>query len=643
MKVADNQYLYRLETQTENGSTLDYQEIETVEPLRSVGDIHDEIDLENNKQIKRIEEIVFTGESAEYWYNDDTHTTDTHFVAYTESLDFYCNVDHPYCETNRKEFEFGDVHIDENKNFFCTSVELNGMNRIYISIDKSLLSYTVYSHETLKEYFKENPVTVWYVLRYPVEIPRIHAKGYVMTHHNSTTIDVQPQTMGKVTPIVKATIEDSSIEMDSVPTMTINNTDEGNQITDLTFEGVTIVNNAKGDNVKGTKETSYTRYDFAPFYDGQTTINNTIEGGYVSAKLYGDTMINIAKTYGETDLLTATNASTLCDDLLGENSEGIVLADGEITEGRIYGDSIVNYLAPSGLYAPHSGGYTSKTWNATDRKLTLTCLAKTGTGWGEMQALALNDTQKARLVEGEIYTLYFDIKQCTTNFDMQFYGTSFPVTSNSVGSYKKTFTYDPNEIILFRYVDSNGTDIDLTLEIEIKLLLKGDYVQESSSYMDGVEYFEGIGSVVNPNIKMVNNNLIDPSLFREGINITLTDGGVMVDGDTSVGWQTFYSKNTKIKLLANHTYKLRAFLLEGEYTGGNLRYMLSNNTAKEAPYTDTFTITPTIDVYLTTLSFYAPKGIGAKFGISLIETSNDLDTYIPIRSKQTTKWCGRLH
>ena len=57
MKVADNQYLYRLETQTENGSTLDYQEIETVEPLRSVGDIHDEIDLENNKQIKRIEEI----------------------------------------------------------------------------------------------------------------------------------------------------------------------------------------------------------------------------------------------------------------------------------------------------------------------------------------------------------------------------------------------------------------------------------------------------------------------------------------------------------------------------------------------------------------------------------------------------------
>ena len=157
MKVADNQYLYRLETQNENGASIDYVDIETIEPLRSVQDIHDEIDLENNKQIKRIEEIVFTGDSDEYWYNDDTHTTDTHFVAYIEGTNLFCNVDHPYCETDRAVFEFGDVHIDENKNFFCTSVELNGMNRIYISIDKSLLAYTVYSHETLKEYFKENP------------------------------------------------------------------------------------------------------------------------------------------------------------------------------------------------------------------------------------------------------------------------------------------------------------------------------------------------------------------------------------------------------------------------------------------------------------------------------------------------------
>ena len=340
MKISDNHYLYRLETQNEDGSVVDFQEVETIEPLRSVGDIHDELDLENNKQIKRIEEIVFTGDSSEYWYSDNVHTTETHFVAYMESTDLYCHPEHHLCETDRSLFEFGDVHVDENKNFFCTSVESNGVNRIYISIAKSELAYTVYSHETLKEFFKDNPITVWYVLRYPVEIPRIHAKGYVITHDGSTTIDVQPQTMGKVTPIVKTTIEDTVIEMDSVPTMTINNTDEGSQITDLTFEGVTLVNNAKADNVKGTKEVSHTRYDFTPFCDGQTTINNTVEGGYVSAKLYGDTMINIAKTYGETDLLTATDDSTITD-LLGDNTDGVIVADGTITEGRLYGNSEV--------------------------------------------------------------------------------------------------------------------------------------------------------------------------------------------------------------------------------------------------------------------------------------------------------------
>lgn len=487
MKVADNQYLYRLETQTENGSTLDYQEIETIEPLRSVGDIHDEIDLENNKQIKRIEEIVFTGESAEYWYNDDTHTTDTHFVAYTESLDFYCNVDHPYCETNRKEFEFGDVHIDENKNFFCTSVELNGMNRIYISIDKSLLSYTVYSHETLKEYFKENPITVWYVLRYPVEIPRTHAKGYVMTHHNSTTIDVQPQTMGKVIPIVKATIEDSSIEMDSVPTLTISNTEEGNQITDLIFEGVTVVNNAKGDNVKGTKEVSHTRYDFQPFYDGQTTINNTIEGGYVSAKLYGDTMINIAKSYGETPLLTATNENTLCDDLLGTNEEGIVLADGEITEGRIYGDSIIktdyyNVLYKEGVINEQTGKITNPHIGCHSEKMPIpnrTFIFTTPYPYSKV--------------------IYFDSNDTIIKYDWSNSQVK-PVTSTP----PKNASY-----LIFGADNKGGSTEEIT------------YVYEDNG--EAVEEFlaDVIQSVVNPNI-------ISNGIFKYG-SLDVINGGVVKD------------------------------------------------------------------------------------------------------------------
>ena len=517
MKISDNQYLYRLETQNEHGAVVEYQEIETVEPLRSVRDVHDEIDLENNKQIKRIEEIVFTGDSDEYWYNDDTHTTDTHFVAYMESLDLYCNPNNPYCETDKAVFEFGDVHIDENKNFFCTSVESNGINRIYISIDKSLLSYTVYSHETLKEYFKENPVTVWYVLHYPVEIPRLHAKGHVMTHEGSTTIDVQPQTMGKVTPIVKATVEDSAIEMDSVPTLTINNTEEGNQITDLVFEGVTIVNNAKADNVKGTKEVSHTRYDFAPFYDGQTTINNTVEGGYVSAKLYGDTMINIAKPYGETDLLTATEDGAIVD-LLGENTDGVKLADGTLTEGRVYGDSYVNIHSKQQYTA-----YVSQTnsWTVTITQ-SENCV----------EAIVNDDLD---FNDGLVLfggTLNLSMIKPNTKYLVKF---GELMVGNMVAWFNWKDGDGLNSMLEYNYELHTGMDyLIVTTSSSFTVSVQRPYIQIQSNgqqkgtrfklkdimifeYVDGMEnwdlsYFEGIGSTTNPTITFTTH----PFIFGKG-------------------------------------------------------------------------------------------------------------------------------
>lgn len=513
MKVADNQYLYRLETQNENGASIDYIDVETVEPLRSVQDIHDEIDLENNKQIKRIEEIVFTGDSDEYWYNDDTHTTDTHFVAYIEGTNLFCNVDHPYCETDRAVFEFGDVHIDENKNFFCTSVELNGMNRIYISIDKSLLAYTVYSHETLKEYFKENPVTVWYVLRYPVEIPRIHAKGHVITHHDDTVIDVQPQTMGKVTPVVKAIIEDSSIEMDSVPTLTINNTEEGNQITDLTFEGVTIVNNAKGDNVKDTKEQSYTRYDFAPFYDGQTTINNTIEGGYVSAKLYGDTMINIAKPYGETDLLTATEDGAIVD-LLGENTDGVKLADGTLTEGRLYGDSYVNIYDYNSFANGSLNGTIYQTKKDCGEYIEISTAIQEGStsttyaNWGT--------TNVQPLKPNTVYTVIipkYDLRTVRSNV----YNSDNPSTISPIYSNETKYVFTTSDVAINRIVvrlvftlndGESGKDIVIKVPKHI-MVVEGDYF--NTDVLDD-KCFEGISSTINPNITIISH----PFIFGKG-------------------------------------------------------------------------------------------------------------------------------
>ena len=353
MKINDNKYSYHIETQSKDGSAIEFVDIETVEPIRAVGSVQDELDLINNKQIKRIEERVFNGSSDEHWHIDETRTSKTHVVAYCESVEHRSNPVNPQCETNRKIFTSGN-NVDVNSkdtNYICTYYdEGTGLYRFYLSIQKDMVEASnvgvnEYDNDSIKKFFEKYPTIVWYVMEYPVEVPRIHSKGHLLTQQTKTIISSKAQQDGKVLPVIKGKVQvgDSEQEftMDSQPEFTVSNTTEGLQIKDVTLEGVTLVNNAKGDNIKGTKEQSHTRYDFEPFYDGSTTVNNTVEGGYVSAKLYGDTMVNIVKPYGETPLLRTTEDIAKVSDLLGENEDGVMLVNGEITEGRIYGDTFI--------------------------------------------------------------------------------------------------------------------------------------------------------------------------------------------------------------------------------------------------------------------------------------------------------------
>lgn len=474
MKVNDNHYKYTIETKNEEGSVVEFQEIETIEPIRSVRDVYDELDLENNIQIKRIEEIIFNSESSEYWYIDTVRSQGDYVVAYIEDMNLMCHPDNHFCDTNRSIFEYG--HFNDNayldKNFFCTSVESNGMSRIYMKLLKSETSHEQFTNDVIKAYLAEHPVTVWYVLRHEVVIPRSLSKGYVISHEGSTTIDVQPQTMGKVTPVVKAKIGDVSVEMDSVPSIVINNTTEGNQLKDLTFEGVTLVNNANGDNVKGTKEVSHTRYDFAPFYDGSTTINNTVEGGHVSAKLYGDTMINIAKPYGETQLLNFNGGTVETVDLLGENTEGVVLADGELTEGRIYGNSIkgdpIPTFTPGGLnndgtINDNVNNHSSEVHPVPNRAFTFTTGCK------------------------NTKVVYYDTNMTFISYDSN-NDTTNPVSSTP-----------PSNAVYVRYGAFGGDASGFTW-----------------IYNDNGEsvYSDGIKSVINPTVYNVTKNLFDYEAFK---------------------------------------------------------------------------------------------------------------------------------
>lgn len=342
MKIEDNHYTYRIETKDSNGGSLDFIDIDTVEPLRCAYDVQDELNLETNEHIKRVEEIVLDANSTEFWYVDEARTSDTHLVCYFEEVELMASKDHPMVDTNRSVFEYGKINSNEhqNTNFICTHVMDNGVSRIYMSIDKTIFEFATYNNETIKHFISNNPVTVWYALRYEVIIPRSMSKGHLLTLGGQTDITLTTTSEQAKLPIMKFNIGDTQYTLDNNP-IHISNTQEGAQIRNIVLEGNTPINYARGNGVNTTEQVSNTRYDFEPFYDGQATIQGTVEGGYVSAKLYGDTMVNIARPYGETPLLTATNESALCDDLLGMNEEGIVLADGEITEGRIYGDSSV--------------------------------------------------------------------------------------------------------------------------------------------------------------------------------------------------------------------------------------------------------------------------------------------------------------
>ena len=488
MKIEDNHYTYRIETKDSNGGSLDFIDIDTVEPLRCAYDVQDELNLETNEHIKRVEEIVLDANSTEFWYVDEVRTSDTHLVCYFEEVELMASKDHPMVDTNRSVFEYGKINSNEhqNTNFICTHVMDNGVSRIYMSIDKTIFEFATFNNETIKHFISNNPVTVWYTLRHEVVIPRSMSKGHLLTLSGQTDITLTTTSEQAKLPIMKFNIGDTQYTLDNNP-IHINNTQEGTQIRNIVLEGNTPINYARGNGVNTTEQVSNTRYDFTPFYDGQATIQGTVEGGYVSAKLYGDTMVNIVKPYGETPLLTATNEKTLCDDLLGTNEEGIVLADGEITEGRIYGDSLVNLIDGTEVILTATGNYVV---TSIYTKIPI----KPSTKY-TLFTYVINNTLNGKAVFGG-----------DGGVNVNLYGT-VTVEAKQTGIFKLLMT--SGEIVDRTYIDlrqqiyPEATEGSITYK---QVLVEGDLTDKV------VSHFNGIGSVVNPTVFLTSH----PIIFGKG-------------------------------------------------------------------------------------------------------------------------------
>ena len=507
MKIEDNHYTYRIETKDSNGGSLDFIDIDTVEPLRCAYDIQDELNLETNEHIKRVEEIVLDANSTEFWYVDEARTSDTHLVCYFEEVELMASKDHPMVDTNRSVFEYGKINSNEHQdtNFICTHVMDNGVSRIYMSIDKETFGFSTFNNETIKHFISNNPVTVWYALRHEVVIPRSMSKGHLLTLDGQTDITLTTTSEQAKLPIMKFNIGDTQYTLDTNP-IHINNTQEGTQIRNIVLEGNTPINYARGNGVNTTEATSNTRYDFEPFYDGQTTIQGTVEGGYVSAKLYGDTMVNIAKSYGETPLLTATNESVSCDNLLGENNEGIVLADGEITEGRIVGNSLVNILQVGEITLNANGSFVVTQYKKGDSVVKKEI--KPSTNYTLITFVTLN-TLNDKFVVG-----------CDYGIESQkLLSGTMNIEATKTGVFK-LLMISPNEItedrtfMLRQQIYPQATEGSITYK---QVLLEGDYTNVD------VGYFDTIGSVVNPTVTYSNVS----NYFMLG-NLSQYDGSIEI-------------------------------------------------------------------------------------------------------------------
>ena len=316
-------------------------------------------------------------------------------------------------------------------------------------------------------------------------------------------------------------------------------------------------------------------------------------------------MVNIAKPCGETPLLTATNESALCDDLLGMNEEGIVLADGEITEGRIYGNSF---------------------------KLDTPVFQQ---GYG----LSTADGSLGGDYSSEYYT---DLLPVPINPFTFGYGYE---DGSSSKMYAKVVFYDKDGNFISGF--TNGSErkiLDITsiptnaTQVRYGMAYSNEY--PLWKYKDGTDVYDTIRSVVNPNI-------ISNGIFKYGI-LDVINGGVVKDSqeqmctdfldvpirsfcfDTKNAWArlAFYNENKEFITYiqtGNHNYaKLYVNTSTIPSDAKYIRYGFSGTKLKDTTikYTDDST-----DVYSNL------KLIQATFPYTLNKLPNGVADYIDVVNK----------
>lgn len=132
--------------------------------LRSVGNVHDELDLTRGVYIQRIGEIVLDGSTDENWGLNSSYPLEGTLLCTTQIESMNGGDSNPYPIISCDKFSYvvkGYIYANQSISTYIKSIQLRVNNNIATTL------------EELKQYLQKNPITIQYILKTPI-IHKIH-------------------------------------------------------------------------------------------------------------------------------------------------------------------------------------------------------------------------------------------------------------------------------------------------------------------------------------------------------------------------------------------------------------------------------------------------------------------------------------
>ena len=277
--------------------------------LRSIGDVHDEINYETGEYIQRIGEVVLDG--SEDWVKHGAYSTNEMDVYWT-----YNN----FIPTNARATEIICDKLMTANPTVINSIRTNGEGALFIGI--------LYG-ENITNYLQTNPLTVQFVLTKPI-ITKIDTtildqnntyKSSQQTYDEQTYVSVQSDTVVTPTSSVDYEIYSSTGTITGT-SATIDNAEAGTPVSGVVY-GETLLNV-----IQEPSEDEFVCTD--NFSGKETTIENSVAGSVKDVIIKGQTLVNVFQ-----DMDYVWNNLTKKDSFSYDNGDLIILNNG-FHDGRYW-------------------------------------------------------------------------------------------------------------------------------------------------------------------------------------------------------------------------------------------------------------------------------------------------------------------